>query len=120
MGAHWRGQPLNAKLLALGAIFVQQTRTAPHYRLFVLADTSPAKPGMIRSGNRRAIEIEVWQLGVVALGTLVASVPPPLAVENVKLASGEWIKGFLCEEVALRDALEITSRGGWRAYLASL
>jgi allophanate hydrolase len=65
---------------------------------------------MIRSGNRRAIEIEVWQLGVAALGTLVASVPPPLAVENVKLASGEWIKGFLCEEVALRDALEITSR----------
>jgi allophanate hydrolase len=120
VGAHLRGQPLNAELLALGAIFVQQTRTAPHYRLFVLPDTSPAKPGMIRSGNGRAIEIEVWQLGVAALGTLVASVPPPLAVGNVKLASGEWIKGFLCEEVVLGDALEITSRGGWRAYLASI
>jgi allophanate hydrolase len=120
VGAHLRGQPLNAELLDLGAIFVQQTRTAPHYRLFVLPDTSPAKPGMIRSDNGKAIEIEIWQLDVAALGTLVASVPPPLVVGNVKLASGEWVKGFLCEQIALRDALEITSQGGWRAYLASI
>jgi allophanate hydrolase len=119
VGAHLRGQPRNRELLDLGAIFVQQTRTAPQYRLFVLPDTSPAKPGMIRSGNGASIEIEVWQLGVVAFGTLVASVPSPLVIGNVELASGEWIKGFLCEEVALQDAQEITSMGGWRAYLAS-
>ena len=120
VGAHLRGQPLNAELLHLGAIFVQQTRTAPQYRLFVLSDTSLAKPGMIRSGNGGSIEIEIWELGTTALGMLVASVPPPLVIGNVKLASGEWIKGFLCEEVALKDAREITSVGGWRAYLASI
>jgi allophanate hydrolase len=98
VGAHLRGQPLNAELLDLGAIFVQQTRTAPQYRLFVLSDTSLAKPGMIRSGNGGSIEIEIWELGATALGMLVASVPPPLVIGNVKLASGEWIKGFLCEE----------------------
>jgi hypothetical protein len=47
-------------------------------------------------------------------------VPPPLVIGSVKLASGEWIKGFLCEEIGLKDAPEITSRGGWRAYLASI
>jgi allophanate hydrolase len=120
VGAHLRGQPLNAELIALGAIFLHQTRTAPHYRLFVLPDTSPAKPGMIRSESGEGIEIEVWQLGVAAFGRLVALVPPPLVIGNVELASGEWIKGFLCEQVALKDALEITSQGGWRAYLASL
>jgi allophanate hydrolase len=120
VGAHLRGQPLNAELLDFGAIFLEQTRTAPQYRLFVLSDTSPAKPGMIRSGNGGSIEIEVWQLGANAFGTLVASVPPPLVIGNVKLASGEWIKGFLCEEVALENACEITSMGGWRAYLASI
>lgn len=75
---------------------------------------------MVRSENGGSIEIEVWQLGAAAFGTLVASVPSPLVIGNVELASGEWIKGFLCEEVALKDASEITSLGGWRAYLASI
>jgi allophanate hydrolase len=119
VGAHLRGQPRNRELVDLGAIFVQLTRTAPQYRLFVLPDIFPAKPGMIRSGNGGSIEIEVWQLSAAAFGKLVAAVPPPLVIGNVKLASGDWIKGFLCEEVALEDAREITSLGGWRAYLAS-
>ena len=120
VGAHLRGQPLNGKLLDLGAGFLQQTCTAPNYRLFVLPDTSPAKPGMVRSENGGSIEIEVWQLDAAAFGRLVASVPAPLVIGNVELANGEWIKGFLCEEVALKDAPEITNMGGWRAYLATL
>ena len=120
VGAHLRGQPLNGELLGLRASFVQQTRTAPHYRLFVLPDTSPAIPGMVRSENGGSIEIEVWQLAAAAFGTLVASVPPPLVIGNIELVSGEWIKGFLCEEVALKEASEITNMGGWRTYLASI
>ena len=120
VGAHLRGQPLNGELLGLRASFVQQTRTAPHYRLFVLPNTSPAKPGMVRSENGGSIEIEVWQLAAAAFGTLVASVPPPLVIGNIELVSGEWIKGFLCEEVALKEAPEITNMGGWRTYLASI
>jgi len=40
-------------------------------------------------------------------------------LEASRLASGEWIMGFLCEEIGLKDAPEITNMGGWRAYLAS-
>jgi len=120
VGAHLRGQPLNRQLIELGATFVRQTHTAPNYRLFALANTSPPKPGMIRSENGASIEVEIWELEAAAFGMFVASVPPPLLIGNVRLATGEWIKGFLCEEIALSDAREITSMGGWRAYLTSL
>ena len=58
VGAHLRGQPLNRQLLDLGAIFLEETRTSPDYRLFALAQTEPPKPGMIRAETGAAIEIE--------------------------------------------------------------
>jgi allophanate hydrolase len=119
VGAHLRGQPLNYQLLELGAEFVGQTFTAPVYRLFALAKTSPPKPGMIRSENGASIEIETWQLRAKEFGMFVAAVPSPLVIGNIRLASGEWVKGFLCEEIALVGASEITDFRGWRAYLAS-
>ena len=119
VGAHLRGQPLNYQLLELGAEFVGQTFTAPVYRLFALANTSPPKPGMIRSENGASIEIEIWQLRAKEFGMFVAAVPSPLVIGNIRLASGEWVKGFLCEEIALVGASEIKDFRGWRAYLAS-
>lgn len=119
VGAHLRGQPLNYQLLELGAEFAGQTLTAPTYRLFALANTSPPKPGMIRSENGASIEVEIWELGAKEFGMFVAAVPSPLVIGNIKLASGEWVKGFLCEEIALAGASEITGFRGWRAYLAS-
>lgn len=120
VGAHLQGQPLNRQLLELGAELVEQTRTAPVYRLFALANTSPRKPGMIRSETGASIEVEVWELGAEEFGKFVAAVPSPLVIGTVQLASGDLVKGFLCEEIALTGAVEITPFGGWRAYLASL
>jgi allophanate hydrolase len=120
VGAHLRGQPLNHQLIEVGAAFVGQTVTAPIYRLFALANTSPLKPGMIRSENGASIEVEIWELAAEKFGLFVAAIPSPFLIGNINLASGEWVKGFLCEEIALCGALEITSFGGWRAFLASL
>ena len=120
LGAHLRGQPLNHQLIELDAAFIAQTLTAPTYRLFALANTSPPKPGMIRSENGASLEIEIWELAAAEFGMFVEAIPSPLVIGNVKLASGEWVKGFLCEEIALGGAREITNFGGWRAYLASL
>jgi allophanate hydrolase len=75
---------------------------------------------MIRAEAGASIEIELWELAPCEFGRFVAAVPSPLLIGNVKLACGEWIKGLLCEEIALGGALEITRFGGWRAYLASL
>lgn len=119
VGAHLRGQPLNHQLLDLGAAFVGQTRTAAIYRLFALPDSVPPKPGLVRTGEGAAIEVEVWQLTVAAFGRFVAAIPAPLGIGTVRLESGESVKGFICEDYAVRDAEEITRFGGWRGYLAA-
>ncbi len=120
VGAHLDGQPLHYQLAELGAHFEGALQTAPVYRLFDLAGTVPAKPGLVRSERGgRAIELEVYSLDPASFGAFVAQVAQPLCIGSVELGSGEWVKGFLCEPLATEGATEITELGGWRAYLAS-
>ncbi|MDN3022236.1 allophanate hydrolase [Streptomyces sp. S.PB5] len=119
VGAHLTGQPLNPQLLSLGARLERTTTTADAYRLHALA-TTPPKPGLVRvgpDGGGAAIEAEVWRLPAEGLGRLLAALPRPMALGSVELADGERVPGFLCEPAALVDAEDITSYGGWRAYL---
>jgi allophanate hydrolase len=118
VGAHLRGQPLNRQLLELGADFVGETCTAPTYRLYALPDTSPPKPGLVREDDGVEIEVEVWSLSAAAFGRFVAGIPAPLGIGTVVLRSGEAVKGFLCERIAVRGAEDISRYGGWRGYLA--
>jgi len=120
VGAHLEGQPLHRELLELGARLESRTRSAPHYRLFALAGTVPAKPGLIRvSSGGSSIEVEVYRLDAAAFGHFVTGVSAPLGIGNLELESGQWVKGFLCESVATEGATDISDFGGWRAYLAS-
>jgi allophanate hydrolase len=119
VGAHLRGQPLNHQLSNRGARFVTAAETAPFYRLYHLAKTTPPKPGLVRVEEAvgHGIEVEVWSLEGGAFGDFVNEVPPPLAIGTVELASGKKVKGFVCEPRALADAKDITAYGGWRPYL---
>jgi allophanate hydrolase len=120
VGAHLRGQPLHRELTELGARFEQLTKSAPCYRLFALAGTVPAKPGLLRqSSGGAAIELEVYRLDAASFGQFTAGVGAPLDIGNVELENGEWVKGFLCEAVASEGATDISHLGGWRAYLAA-
>ncbi|WP_406836563.1 allophanate hydrolase [Streptomyces sp. AHU1] len=117
VGAHLSGQPLNPQLLSLGARLDRTTTTAPVYRLHAL-DTSPPKPGLVHVGaGGAAVEAEVWSLPADGLGRLLAALPRPMALGSVELADGTHVPGFLCEPGALAEAPDITSYGGWRAYL---
>ncbi|WP_247196211.1 allophanate hydrolase [Streptomyces sp. GESEQ-35] len=117
VGAHLSGQPLNPQLLALGARLDRTTTTAPVYGLYALA-TTPPKPGLVRVGEGgAAVEAEVWRLPAEGLGRLLAALPRPMTLGSVELADGSRVPGFLCEPAALADAADITSYGGWRAYL---
>ena len=98
------------------ASLVEATRTAPVYRMVDLGD---GRPGLERVAAGAAIEVEVWDLPVEGFGAVVAEIPPPLGIGSVQLASGRIVKGFLCERIATRDAVDITHHGGWRRYLAS-
>jgi allophanate hydrolase len=119
VGAHLSGQPLNHQLTDRGARLIARTCTAPEYRLFALRDSSPPKPGLLRDEDYPGpgIEIEIWSVPEHRFGSFVAGVPPPLAIGSVRLESGEWVKGFVCEPVGLADATEITAFAGWRQYL---
>ena len=64
-----------------------------------------------------AIEIEVWALPTEGFGRFVAAVPPPLSIGTITLADGRAIKGFLVEAQGVVGARDISSFGGWRAFM---
>jgi allophanate hydrolase len=120
VGAHLPGMPLHWQLTSREAKLVSRTHTAPDYRLYALAESTPPKPALVHAQGGTAIEVEVYELDVAAFGSFVVDVPAPLAIGTVTLASGEVVKGFVSEPRALDGATEITHLGGWRAYIASL
>ncbi|MBB3459362.1 allophanate hydrolase [Rhizobium sp. BK313] len=119
VGAHLSGMPLNGQLRELDARFLSKGRTSASYRLYELAGQQPAKPGLIRVEEDKGgeIEVEIWQLTPAAFGQFVAAIPAPLGIGTISLADGTAAKGFLAEATALKGALDITSHGGWRAYV---
>lgn len=118
VGAHLRGMPLNHQLTQRDAVFVQTTATADDYRLYALANTQPAKPGLARQTSGAAIEVELWDIPLARFGEFVAEIPPPLGIGSLELCDGRRVKGFICEPAALADAQDITAYQGWRNWLA--
>jgi allophanate hydrolase len=117
-GAHMQGMALNHQLLERGGHLIKHSRTAARYRLFALPG-EPARPGLVRDVmGGGSIEIEVWALRSVDLGSFVEAIPAPLGLGKIELEGGETVTGFVCESHATGSAREITALGGWRAYLA--
>ncbi len=119
VGAHLSGMVLNRELTTLGGRLQETTTTAPDYRLYALS-TTPPKPGMLRveAGTGTSIALEVWLLSAAAFGQFVAAIPPPLSIGTIRLADGRGVKGFIVEPAAIADARDISSFGGWRAFMA--
>ncbi len=120
VGAHLSGMPLNGQLTERGATLVGPAETAPHYRLYALAGTTPPKPGLLRvAANQGArIALEIWDMPVAEYGSFVALIPAPLGIGTLELDDASSVQGFVCEAQALQGAEDITGLGGWRAYLA--
>ena len=121
VGAHLTGMPLNFQLTGRQAVRVEETTTAPCYRLFALPGGPVKKPGLMRtsSDEGRAIIVELWDIPQARFGEFVAEIPAPLGIGSLTLADGRVVKGFICEGLALSDALDITAFGGWRHWLAT-
>jgi allophanate hydrolase len=119
-GAHLEGLALNWQLVERGASLMERTFTAAAYRFYALSGGPPYRPGLVRSEDGAAIGVEVWSVPADQFGSFVAGIPSPLAIGKVELADGRLLSGFLCEASGLNGAEEITSLGGWRAYLDSL
>jgi allophanate hydrolase len=121
VGAHLAAMPLHWQLTSRAASLVRRCRTAPAYRLYAMANSTPPKPALVHVGDGgAAIEVEVYALATEAFGSFVAEVPAPLAIGTVTLEDGSEVKGFVAEPRALDGASDVTHLGGWRAYVASL
>ena len=124
VGAHLEGMPLHWQLTSRDARLVGATTTAPTYRLYAMANSTPPKPALIHAGTETgggaAIAVEVYELDMAAFGSFVVEVPAPLAIGSVTLADGSVVKGFVAEPRAIEGAADITGLGGWRAYVDTL
>jgi allophanate hydrolase len=121
VGAHLAGMALNGELKAIGARLLEEVKTAADYRLYALPGMRPQRPGLLRvaTGAGVAIEAEVWAVPIEHYGRFVAAVRSPLSIGTISLAGGRTVQGFLVEGAALDGARDISSFGGWRAFLAA-
>ena len=116
-GTLMRGLELNANLVDAGATFVREARTAPVYRLWSIDDRHPA---MIRvDAGGAAIALEVWSVPPEGLAAILLKEPPGLCIGKVRLEDGNETLGVLGEPALCEAQREITTYGGWRAYLAA-
>ena len=119
-GAHLAGLPLNHQLTSRGAHLISLTTSSADYKLYALPGGPPYRPGMVRvpAGERGcAIEVEVWEMPASEFGSFVAGIPSPLGIGTITLMNGESVQGFVCEQYAVTDAVDISHHAGWRAYL---
>ena len=122
VGAHLSGEPLNWQMTERRARLIRTVRSHADYRLYVLPNATPAKPGLVFDPGYggAGVELEVWAMPEDTVGSFLMGIPAPLCLGTVRLEDGSTVKGFLCEPAGVVGAKEITELGGWRNYLQSL
>jgi len=119
-GAHLEGMPLNWQLTERDAVLLEKTKSSESYQLYALPGGPPYRPGLKRVSQAGCkIEIEIWEMPAENFGTFVANIPAPLGIGKVETENGEWLTSFICESYGFDQAIDISSFGGWRAYMAS-
>jgi len=109
-GLHKKGGALAYQLLELGAEYRLSTTTSPYYKLYKL-NTTPVKPGLMRSANGGCIEVDIYSLPRDKFGMFMNRVAEPLVIGDIELNDGSYVKGFLCQGYVVDDAEDITSIG---------
>jgi hypothetical protein len=116
-GTLMRGLELNPNMIAAGASFVREDRTAACYRIWTIGDRHPA---MQRTpGQGTSVALEVWAVPLQGLAAILQNEPPGLCIGKVLLQDGSIVLGVLGEPFLCEGQREITEFGGWRAYRAS-
>ena len=116
-GTLMRGLEHNGNLVAAGARFVREARTAPVYRLWSIGDRHPAMVHVATGGT--TIALEVWSVPAAGLASILQQEPSGLCIGKVRLEDGDEVLGVLGEPILCEGQREITVYGGWRAYVAS-
>ncbi|WP_458107897.1 allophanate hydrolase [Arthrobacter sp. R3-55] len=116
VGAHRKGQPLASQLEDRGAFWDGHVTTAAQYRMVAL-ETTPPKPGVVRSVRGAGLVAERWLLSEAALGSFLAELPEPMLLGSITLDDGSKAVGFACDAVAAAEGRDITEYRDWIKYL---
>jgi gamma-glutamylcyclotransferase (GGCT)/AIG2-like uncharacterized protein YtfP len=115
-GTFMRGQPGEANLA--GATFMGEAATAPRYRIYSIRDEHPLlaeveEGGASIAGQLFDVPDELWS-------QIFAAEPPGLHVGTIDLSDGRSVTTmFGVPGYAEREGTDITSHGGWAAYMAA-
>jgi hypothetical protein len=116
-GGLMRGLRGHPRMLASGAVFLREVRTAPVYRLWSINDRFP---GMVRVNEGGAsILAELYQVSREGFCRIVEGEADGLSVGRLLLDDGTGPLGVLGEPRLVEGMREITAFGGWRSYVES-
>ena len=109
--------PPGEALLA-GASFVEQTTTAPGYRLFSLGGF-PVLVEDAESGF--AIDVQVWEVPDDRWERILVEEPPEMVPGDVAFEDGRRVGTMLGPRdwVEARGGVDVSAHGSWKAYLAA-
>jgi AGZA family xanthine/uracil permease-like MFS transporter len=115
-GTLMRGLELHGNLA--GAAFLEETVTAPVYRLYSIGG---AHPGMFEvEAGGVAVAGELYRVAPEVWGGVAAGEPAGLYRGPVRLGDGRIVDGILFpRERAEGKHPDISDHGDWRAYLAA-
>jgi AGZA family xanthine/uracil permease-like MFS transporter len=118
-GTLMRGLELHGNLT--GAELVEETATAPKYRVHTIGDLHP---GMykVEEGEAGGASItgELYQIPTDVLLKVIEGEPPGLYRGPVELIDGRIVPGILYTREMAEAHPEITMHGGWRQYRATV
>ena len=120
-GSHMSELPLNHQLTELGAEYLGEAETDPHYRMYILPSTEslPIRPGLVRCKEETiSLPGELWRIPLKNFGAFMLKIRFPLGISQVQMNNGKTEYGFCCDPSGVESGSEITHFRGWRSYLA--
>jgi allophanate hydrolase len=114
-GTFTSSQPGHGSLA--GARFVEQTRTAPSYRLFFVDGLWPALMPAAEGGT--AIECELYECSEELLERLARVEPPGWNRASVELEDGRRVDAFVGDAELAARGVDVSEHGSWAAFVSS-
>ena len=113
-GTLMRGLELENNLKKVNAVFLEESKTAPRYRLFSIDDKYPA---MIEDEQGAAIDVELYSISKEGMEIVLSKEPDGLTIEKIELIDHREVYGVVGLPYIVKGRKEITSYGGWRNYI---
>ena len=114
-GTLMRGLELEGNLKAVGAVFLEESKTEKAYRLYSINDQYPAMIKVDKGG--KTVDVELYEISEEGLKEVLSKEPPGLTIEEITLIDDRKVQGVIGLPDIIKGQKEITKYGGWRNYL---